>query len=295
MCDYILSCCTTVDLTKQHLMERDIRYIRFHYYLDGKHYYDDLGESLSHEAFYQAMVDGADTKTSQINAAEYEEYFEEFLKAGKDVLHINLSSGISGAFNSANIAKDILEERYPERKIYVIDSLGAASGYGLLMDKAADLRDAGMSIDELALWIKENRLRLQHWFFSSDLTFFIKGGRISKAAGLIGGMLSICPVMNVDKEGKLAVRQKIRTKRKAMKTVVEIMEADADKGLEYDEKCYICHSACLEDARQLAEMIEERFPKLKEKVQINQVGTTIGSHTGPGTVSVFFWGKGREE
>lgn len=294
MSDYILSCCTTVDLTKEHLESRDIKYIRFHYYLDGVHYYDDLGESMSHEAFYQAMVDGADTKTSQINAAEYEEYFEGFLKEGKDVIHINLSSGISGAFNSANIAKDSLEERYPERKIYVIDSLGAASGYGMLMDKAADLRDQGMTIDELANWIVENRLRLQHWFFSSDLTFFIKGGRISKAAGLIGGMLSICPVMNVDHEGKLSVKQKIRTKRKAMKTVLEIMEADADLGMDYNEKCYICHSACLEDAKVMAEMIEAHFPNLKEPVQINNVGTTIGSHTGPGTVAVFFWGKGRD-
>lgn len=294
MNDYILSCCTTVDLSKEHLEKRGIRYIRFHYYLDGVHYYDDLGESMSHDDFYQAMVDGADTKTSQINAAEYEEYFEGFLKEGKDVIHINLSSGISGAFNSANIAKDILEERYPERKIYVIDSLGAASGYGLLMDKAADLRDEGMTIDDLADWIQKNRLRLQHWFFSSDLTFFIKGGRISKTAGLIGGMLSICPVMNVDREGKLSVKQKIRTKRKAMKTVLEIMEADAERGTNYEEKCYICHSACLEDAKAMAKMIEEHFPKLKEPVQINNIGTTIGSHTGPGTIAVFFWGKGRE-
>lgn len=295
MNDYVLSCCTTVDLTKEHLMERNIQYIRFHYYLDGEHYYDDLGESLSSEAFYQAMTDGADTRTSQINATEYEEYFEEFLKAGKDVLHINLSSGISGAFNSANIAKDILEERYPERKIYVVDSLGAASGYGLLMDKAADLRDLGMSAEELAEWICANRLRLQHWFFSSDLTFFVKGGRISKAAGLVGGMLNICPVMNVSSEGKLCVKQKIRTKKKAMKTVLEIMEANAEKGLDYDDKCYICHSACMEDAKQMAELIEARFPKLKERVQINNVGATIGSHTGPGTVAVFYWGKEREE
>ena len=176
----------------------------------------------------------------------------------------------------------------------MVDSLGAASGYGLLMDKIADLRDAGMEIDELAAWIEEHRLNVQTWFFSSDLTFFVKGGRVSKAAGLIGGALSICPVLIVDKEGKLSVNQKVRTKKKAAKTLVDIMETNAQDGLAYADKCYICHSACLADAEYLANMIEERFPNLKERVLINNVGTTIGSHTGPGTVALFYWGKERE-
>lgn len=294
MSEFILSCCTTVDLSKTHLEGRNIEFIPFHFYLDGKHYYDDLGETISYKDFYQAMVDGADTKTSQINASEYEEYFKKFLDAGKDILHINLSSGISGAFNSANIAKNSLEEEYPDRKIYVIDSLGAASGYGLLMDKVAELRDEGMNIDELAAWIEQNKLRVQTWFFSSDLTFFVKGGRVSKAAGLIGGALSICPMMNVDREGKLSVKQKIRTKKRAMKTIVDVMEEHAQDGTGYSDKCYISHSACEEDAKAVAAMIEERFPKLKERVLINNIGTTIGSHTGPGTVAVFYWGKERE-
>jgi len=291
--NYILSCCTTVDLAKTHLEGRDIKYIPFHFYLDGTHYYDDLGETISYDEFYKAMVNGADTKTSQINANEYEDFFEPFLKEGKDILHINLSSGISGAFNSANIAKNMLEEKYPDRKIYVIDSLGAASGYGLLMDKAADLRDSGMEIDELAAWVEEHKLNVQTWFYSSDLTFFVKGGRVSKAAGLIGGALSICPVLTIDVEGKLSVNQKVRTKKKAAKTLVDIMEANAENGLAYADKCYICHSACLEDAKAVASMIEERFPNLKEPVLINNIGTTIGSHTGPGTVALFYWGKER--
>lgn len=293
MSEFVLSCCTTVDLTKKHLEDRNIKYIPFHFYLDGTHYYDDLGETISYENFYKAMVDGADTKTSQINASEYEEYFEQFLKEGKDLLHINISSGISGSFNSANIAKSMLEEKYPDRKIYVVDSLGAASGFGLLVDKAADLRDAGMNIDDLATWILEHRLNVQTWFYSSDLTFFVKGGRVSKAAGLIGGALSICPVLNIDKEGKLSVNQKVRTKKKAAKTLVDIMEANAEDGLAYANKCYLSHSACLEDAKAIAAMIEERFPDLKGGVLINNIGTTIGSHTGPGTVALFYWGKER--
>ena len=293
MSEYILSCCTTVDLTSEHLEGRDIKFIPFHFYLDGVHYYDDLGKTISYEKFYQAMVDGADTKTSQINANEYEDFFKKFLDEGKDILHINLSSGISGAFNSANIAKSALEEEYPDRKIYVIDSLGAASGYGLLMDKLADLRDSGMGIDELAAWTVDNRLKLQTWFYSSDLTFFVKGGRVSKAAGLIGGALSICPVLTIDTEGKLSVNQKVRTKKKAAKTLVDIMEANVQDGLAYADKCYISHSACFEDAKVLAAMVEERFPHLKESVLINNIGTTIGSHTGPGTVALFYWGKER--
>ena len=293
MSNFILSCCTTVDLTKEHLVEKGIEFIPFHFYLDGKHYFDDLGETISYDEFYKAMVDGVDTKTSQINANEYEEYFKTFLDEGKDILHISLSSGISGSYNSANIAKNMLEEEYPDRKIYIIDSLGAASGYGFLMDKVAELRDAGMGIDELAAWVEEHKLNVQTWFFSSDLTFFVKGGRVSKAAGLIGGALSICPVMKVDREGKLSVDQKVRTKKKAMKTLVDIMEANAEDGVDYSGKCYLSHSACLEDAETIAAMIEEKFPKMKEKVLINNIGTTIGSHTGPGTIALFYWGKER--
>ena len=221
MGDYIISCCSTADLTKKHFTDRDIHYICFHYELDGKQYRDDLGETMSFADFYQAMKDGADTKTSQINADEFEEYWEPFLKEGKDILHVTLSSGISGVYNSANIAKDMLEERYPDRKIYVVDSLCAASGYGLLMDKIADLRDSGMPLDELNQWVLDNRLKLHHWVYSSDLTFYIKGGRISKTSGMIGQMLNICPMIEVDREGKLSVVQKIRTKRKAIDAIVK--------------------------------------------------------------------------
>lgn len=293
MGDYIISCCSTADLTKKHFMDREIHYICFHYELDGRQYRDDLGETMSFADFYRAMTNGADTKTSQINADEFEEYWEPFLKEGKDILHVTLSSGISGVYNSANIAKEMLKERYPDRKIYVADSLCAASGYGLLMDKVADLRDAGMPVEELYQWVLDNRLKLHHWVFSSDLTFFIKGGRISKTSGMIGQMLNICPMIEVDKEGKLAVVQKIRTKRKAIDAIVKKMEEFANDGLDYSGKCYVCHSACLKDAEAVAALVEKKFPKLNGPVEIYDIGTTIGSHTGPGTVAVFFWGSER--
>ncbi|MDE6389351.1 MAG: DegV family protein [Lachnospiraceae bacterium] len=293
MSEYILSCCSTADLTEEHFRDRAISYICFHYELDGVQYRDDLGKTMSFDKFYSAMANGADTKTSQINVDEFISYFEPFLKEGKDILHLCLSSGISGVLNSAMVAKDTLEEQYPDRKIYVLDSLAASSGYGLLMDRLADLRDEGRSVDEVYEWAEKNRLKLNHWFFSTDLTFYIKGGRISKASGFIGGMLNICPLLNVNYLGQLIPRYKIRTKRKVIQTVVDKMEECLEEGRDYNGKCYISQSACYEDARAVADLIEERFPKLNGKVLINNIGTTIGSHTGPGTVAVFFWGKER--
>lgn len=294
MGDYIISCCSTADLTEEHFRSRDIHYICFHYELDGKQYPDDLGKSMPFPEFYTAMANGAMTKTSQINAEEFEAYFEPFLKDGKDILHVCLSSGITGVVNSAMIAKTTLEEKYPQRKVCIVDSLAASSGYGLLMDKIADQRDAGLSLGELEQWILAHRLEVNHWFFSTDLTFYIRGGRISKTAGFVGGLLNICPLLNVNDEGKLIPRSKIRTKRKVIAAIVERMKENAANGADYADKCYISQSACLEDAKAVAALVEEYFPHLKGKVEINDIGTTIGSHTGPGTVALFFWGKRRE-
>ena len=290
---YVLSCCSTADLTAEHFQDRDIRYICFHYELDGVEYPDDLGKSVPFDQFYAAMAQGAETKTSQVNVDEFVEYFTPMLEAGQDILHVCLSSGISGVSNSANQAKEILAERYPERSIYVVDSLGASSGYGLLMDKLADLRDSGMGVEELYHWAEENRLRLHHWFFSTDLTFYVKGGRISKASGWFGTMLKICPLLNMDDQGRLIPRYKIRTKPKVIEAIVEKMAECAEDGLNYSGKCYVCNSGCYEDARAVADLVEQRFPKLNGKVEIYSVGTTIGSHTGPGTVALFFWGEMR--
>ena len=294
MSDYVISCCSTADLSKEHFEKIDVHYCCFHYEMDGVQYLDDLGQSMDFDVFYQRMTDGAMTKTSQINADEYEEYFTQFLSQGKDILHLTLSSGISGTFNSANLAKALLEDKYPDRKIYVIDSLAASSGYGLLVDHLAAMRDSGATIDELAAWVEEHKLNLNHWFFSSDLTFFIRGGRISKAAGAVGTVLNICPLMNVDFEGRLIPRYKIRTKKKVIQAIVDKMAEQAEGGTDYNGKCFISHSACEEDAKAVAALVEERFPNLNGRVLINSIGTTIGSHTGPGTVALFFWGQKRE-
>ena len=293
MADYIISCCSNADLSREHFEAIDVQYVCFHYILDGKDYPDDLGQSVPFEDFYRMMKEGSDTKTSQVSIQEYLDFFTPFLEQGKNIVHVTLSSGISATINSARNAANIAMERFPERKIYVIDSLGASSGYGLLMDTAAKKRDEGLSAAELAAWIEKNRLRLHHWFFSTDLSFFVKGGRISKTAAVFGGLLEICPLMNMDDLGRLIPRFKVRTKKRVIRQIVDKMAEFADGGLDYSGKCFISMSACYDDARAVADLVEARFPKLNGKVAINNIGTTIGSHTGPGTVALFFWGSER--
>ncbi len=295
MSDYIISCCSTADISKEHFTARDIKYLCFHYQLDGVDYPDDLGETIAFPDFYKKLVDGADASTSQVNISEYLAFFESFLKEGKDIIHITLSSGISGSYNSAVNAANIAKERYPERKLYIIDSLCASAGFGLLADAMADRRDEGMTIDELRDWTEENKLRVNHWFFSTDLTFFVKGGRISKGAALFGGVLNICPLMNVDYEGHLIPREKIRGKKAVIKRIVKKMKELADDGVNYNGKVFMSHADCYEDAKAVADLVDETFKNKKGDVEINWIGTTIGSHTGPGTVALFYFGKKRED
>ena len=286
--DYILTSEMPADLTKEHYEKRSVPVIPFHFFLDEKEYLEDFGVTVPFDAFYKKIAAGAMTRTSQPNISEYVAFFTPYLEQGKDIVHLSLSSGISGAYNSARNAAEILAERFPDRKLYIIDSLAASSGQGLLVDWAADRRDAGLSAAELAAWIEANKLRVHHWFFTTDLSTFVRGGRVSKAAGVFGGLLDICPLLNVDPKGCLTAREKIRTKKRVIRETVKKMEQYAENGRAYDGKCYISMSACYDDARAVADLIEETFPKLKGKVEINWIGNLIGSHTGPGTVALFF-------
>lgn len=295
MSEFVLSCCSTADMPLEFFQTRNVQLICFHFTMDGTEYADDLGQSIPFDEFYQRIADGAEPTTSQVNVQQYIEYFEPFLKEGKDILHIVFSSGLSGSYNSACIARDTLAEQYPDNKIYLVDSLAASSGYGLLVDTAADMRDSGKSAEEIVAWLEENKLNLHHWFFSTDLTSYIRGGRVSPVAGFFGTMLKICPLLNVNDEGKLIPRQKCRGKSKAVDEIVSKMVAHAEGGLDYSGKCFISNSACLADAEAVASRVEETFKNLNGKVMINNIGTVIGSHTGPGTVALFFYGDKRGE
>ena len=280
-------------MPEEFFKRRNIAYSYFHFYIGGRMYLDDLGQSMSFDEFYKRMAEGEETKTSQLNVDEYINHFEKYLSEGKDIIHLCLSSGISGTINSANIARDDMLAKYPDRKILIIDSLAASGGYGLLMDKLADLRDEGKTIDELAEFVMNNRLKVHHWFYTSDLTYLIRGGRVSKVSGFVGNMLNICPLLNVNNEGKLIPRYKIRTKKKVMDACVKQMLLHADGGEDYQGKCFVNHAGCREDALDLISLIEEKIPGVKGKVELNYIGTTIGAHTGPGLVALFFWGDER--
>ena len=173
--------------------------------------------------------------------------------------------------------------------------MNASSGFGLFVDKLADLRDQGMSIDEVYAWAEENKKYCHAWFFSTDLTFFVKGGRVSKVSGWFGTALKICPLLHIDPQGKLVPRKKVRGKQAVIEKMVDTMEQLVQNGLDYNGKVFLSHSACYEDAQKVAELIEARFPALNGRVLINSIGTTIGSHTGPGTVALFFWGQDRNQ
>ena len=293
MADYVLSCCSTADVSRELLDSRDIAYVLFNFELDGEPRKDDFWESLSQREMFSRMLDGASARTSQVSAGEYEQHFERFLSQGLDVVHVTLSSGISATYNSACVARDMLAERYPDNHVYVVDSLAASAGFGLLVDRMADLRDEGMGAAELAAWADEHKREVQHWFFSTDLTFFIRGGRISKAAGMAAGVLRICPLMWVAPDGSLEVKEKIRTKAKTIARDVDVMERLAAGGRDYDGKVFISHADCIDDAREVARRIEERFPNIDGPVRIYEIGATIGVHTGPGTVALFYWGEPR--
>lgn len=342
-------------MPEEFYVSRNIPCVLFHFNLDGQEYPDDFGKSVPFAEFYEKMKNGASTATSQVNAEEYTAFFEPFLKEGKDIIHITLSSGISGAFNSANIAAEELMEKYGERKIYIVDSLCASGGYGMLMQKAADMRDSGMDIEELKTWVEENRHCVHHWFFTNDLTYFCRGGRVSKTAYVFGSILNINPLLYVDPNGKLAPYSKCRGEKKVIaETVRKMMEyaggkkdetenaptsatsendeadekqqdggilsaasekasaivgsvSDKIRGIiahdekeetyakDYSDTCIISEAANMGCALELKRRVEEAFPLLKDKILINSIGTTIGAHSGPGTIALFFWGDARKE
>ena len=276
-------------MTAEHLKSLGVEFAKYHYIIDGVDYKDDLFVSSSPESFYGAIAAGALPTTSQVTPEELLELWSPILAQGHDILHIEFSSGLSGGYASALSAQEEVKKHYPARKVVVVDSLCASSGYGLLVDKAVELKAGGMGLEELAAWLEENKLRLRHWFFSTNLQHFKRGGRISGPAATIGSLLKICPVMDVNCQGKLIIRKKVTGKKKAIKEMFEQMSAQAEGGAGYDGKCFISHSDVIADARELADLIHSGFPKLNGSVEIDNIGTVIGSHTGPGTVALFFF------
>lgn len=290
---FTLTCCSTADRPKSFFDKREIPYACFHWSEGGVDHLDDLYQSITPEEFYGAIKAGAEPTTSQVSVGEFVALWEPVVAGGSDVLHVSLSSGLSGAYNAATLAASQVEAAHPGRRVLVVDSLGASSGYGMLVEYLADLRDAGASLDEAHAWALAHRLNVHHWFFSTDLTSYVRGGRVSRVSGFVGTALRICPVLDMNDEGRLIPRDKIRTKAKAERDVVARMGEHAEGGLAYAGKCSISQGACREDAERVRDLVEERFRALRGKVTISDIGTVIGSHTGPGTVALFFMGDTR--
>lgn len=290
---FVLSCESTVDLPFSYVSERNIPVIFYSYTIDGKEYVDDMlrnPEALPQ--FYQFLEEDKLPSTSQINEFNYLNFFEQQLQHG-DLLHIAFGSGMTQSVRNAELAADELREKYPERKIVVIDSLCSSSGYGMLVDYAADMRDKGCTMEEIERWVIDNRQNIHHQFFSTELKHYRRSGRMSGATAMVATVLGICPIMRLDDKGRIIAYGKVRGKNNAIKATVDAMEAHAQGGRNYTGKCFICHSQCIQDAEKTKAAILERFPHIQGDVRIVDIGTIIASHCGPGTVAIFFLGDER--
>lgn len=287
MRDYVITVNSTVDLPKKWLEERNVPVVPLRYTIDGETY-EDMG-GLSSKEFFQKLRDGKMAITSQVNPEEAKEALEAFVKEGKDVLHLAFSSGLSGTCNSMKIAAEELNEEYPEAKIIVIDTLCACLGEGLLLYKALQQKESGKTLEETAKWVEENKLHICHNVTVDDLNHLHRGGRVSKATAVIGTMVQIKPIIHVDNNGKLQVVGKERGRKKALNKIVE-MSVEQAKGWENDI-VMITHGDCIEDAEYVASVVRKKMGV--DNILINNIGTVIGSHTGPGVVAVFCMGNER--
>ena len=290
---FLLSCESTIDLPYSYANERNLPVLFYSYQVDGVDYEDDMDrdpEALP--KFYGFLAEGKLPTTAQLNEFQYETYFDNLLQQG-DVLHIAFGSGMTASVQNAMLAAEALREKYPERRLVVIDSLCSSSGYGLLVDGAADLRDAGKSLDEVADWVLAHRQNVHHQFYSTELKFYRRSGRMSGAAAAIGTVLGICPIMRLDDKGRIIAYDKVRGKKNAVARTVETMKRHAEGGEAYSGKVFICHSNCPADAEATKEAVAAAFPHIDGEIRICNIGTIVASHSGPGTVAVFFFGDAR--
>ena len=283
---------STADLPAEYLKEHNIGCMPISYIMDGVTYGRE--RELDWKEFYAMMRnEGKMPTTSQINPAEAKEYFEEFVKTDKEILHIAFSSGLSGTYNNVCIAAQEVMEEHPDCRIVVLDSLCASLGEGLFVHKAVNLRNAGKTLDETADWLKENTQNFVHVFTVDDLFHLHRGGRVSRAAAIVGTLVSIKPKLHVDSEGHLIVIGKVRGRKKALNALVDYMEEKMGKRLQEnrDDCVFISHGDALEDAEYVRDQVRERFGM--EHFLINHIGPTIGAHSGPGTIALFFLGESR--
>lgn len=287
MNEFVIVSDSTVDLPKEYLQSKQVPIISLSYIMDGVTYEEMDG--LSHKEFFEKLRAGSLPTTSQINPEQAREALEPFAKEGKDILYIGFYSGLSGSYNSVRMAAEDLKEEYPDINIIAIDSLCACMGEGLLLYKALELKEHGMSMEEIAKWVEANKLHICHNVTVDDLNHLHRGGRISKTTAVVGSMIKIKPIIHMSDEGKLVVIGKERGRKKSLVSIVDRMEKQMQG---YDNDIVmITHGDCIEDAEFVKKQVEERFGI--HNVMINGIGSVIGSHTGAGVVAVFFMGDKR--
>lgn len=281
---------STTDLTPELIQELDVQVIPLCYIMEGKTYHNiPGGGEMTDREFYAKLRAGSMSTTTQVNSEEFLRVFTPLLEAGQDVLYIGFSSGLSGTYQSAALAREELKQRFPGRRLEVFDSRCASMGEGLLVYHAAKLQQAGKSLDEVLSWLKENVLNLCHWFTVDDLNHLKRGGRVSTATALVGTMLGIKPVLHVDNEGHLIPVSKVRGRKQSLDALVRRME---DTALDpAGQMVFISHGDCLEDARYVERQIRVKLGV--RQVELGFIGPVIGAHSGPGTVALFFLGKER--
>ena len=280
------SCC---DLPIKFVKENNIEVMELRVNLKGEDIPDDLGESINYKDFYKLIRNGEMPTTSQVNIGEFQEKFEKYVNEGYSIIYIGFSSVLSGCINSARLAAENIKLDNENADIRIIDSKSASMGLGLLVFYAAKMLKEGKSKDEIVNWIEENKLKVNHWFTVDDLNHLKRGGRISSSVAIVGTMLSIKPIMHVDNEGRLIPVSKVKGRKKSIKV---LQEKIAEKIVNPEEQTiFISHGDCLEEAEHLKELITSEI-KVKDVI-INNIGPVVGSHSGPGTIALFFTGASR--
>ena len=280
---------SSCDLSAEYIKENNIELLSLVLNINEQAIKDDLGRSLSYKDFYSQMREGATPTTSQVNAHEFEVEFIKHVENGDSIIYIGISSSLSGTYNSANIARNNVLDKYPNADITLIDSLSVSLGQGLLVCKACEMRDNGLSKDEIVRWLEENKTKVIHSIVVDDLNHLKRGGRISGTTAVIGGLLNIKPALCLDNEGKLVNVDKIKGKKKALRYIVNEIK---NKAINVEnETLFICHGDCLEEAESLRDMVLEEV-KFKNIV-IGYVGNVVGAHGGPGILAAVFLGNNR--
>ena len=289
MNNYIITTDTTTDLPEDYIKKHDLGIMSLTYTLEGTTYSKD--NPLDVRLFYEKMRNGSMPTTSQVNPENAKNIFLPYLKDGYDILHIAFSPGLSGSYNSTRIAAEELSEEFPDRKITIIDSLAASLGEGLLVHKAVMLKEQGADLDAVADWVEQNKLHIVHNFTVDDLFHLHRGGRVSKATAILGTMINVKPILHVDDEGHLIALSKVRGRKKSLQALVDSMEKQMGAYRSQNDIVFISHGDSLADAQYVADLVKQRFGI--ESFLINYVGPTIGAHSGPGTIALFYMGDYR--